>query len=58
MKEFMIGFIDGHTLKYHYESVVAETQEKAIEQLFSVWGANFENVVTSIIEKEVCKNEI
>ena len=58
MKIYMIGFIAGHSLKYHYESVIAETQEQAIDYLFSAWGSNFENIITSIIEKEVGKNEI
>ena len=58
MKIYMIGFIDGHSLTYHYQSVIAETQEQAIDYFVSAWGSNFENIITSIIEKEVNKNEI
>lgn len=51
MKVFEIGFIDGHSLKYHYKTVIAKRENTAINYLFSIWGSNFENIVTSIIER-------
>lgn len=48
MKKFDIGFIDGHSLKYKFETVTAKTQKQAINYLFYKWGKNFDHIITSI----------
>ena len=51
MKAFEIGFIDGHSLKYRFETVRANNQEAAIRYLRNKWGSGFEHVITSVTEK-------
>lgn len=53
MNKYRIAFINGHNSKYTIYETRAANVDQAKEQLFDLYGANFEHVITSIAENEV-----
>lgn len=53
MNKYRIAFINGHNSKYTIYETGAANVDQAKEQLFDLYGANFEHVITSIAENEV-----
>lgn len=54
MKTYEIGFINGHSLRYQYETVRALNQRAAVRYLRSKYGSNFEHIITSVTERMDC----